>query len=80
VDARHPMDDDDWARIWQELADVIAQMTRPPCGACAGSSMCAGCRGYGRILVRDLGSFNCPLCSGDGACTGCDGTGRALHA
>ena len=73
------VNDDDWARTWQELADLLGQRARGVCGACAGSGMCTGCRGYGRILVCDMGSFNCPLCIGDGACTACAGTGHLSH-
>ena len=80
MDATPPIDDDNLARMWHELADVLGQMTRHPCGACAGSGMCTGCKGYGRILLRDMGSFKCSRCQGDGGCPACTGTGQAFPA
>ena len=66
------------ADLWRQLEEHLARY-QSRCSACAGDGMCADCRGYGRFIVRGLGSFACAACIGDGACTGCDGPGQALH-
>ena len=57
-----------------------------PCGACAGSGFCSGCRGDGLVLAAFTVNL-CRVCKGDGIlrrarprrwCPACDGSGRYL--
>ena len=79
-DEQDKTEDDEWLQNWKHIAQILGQIARSGCGACAGTGMCSTCGGNGRILVRDQGSVACGACIGDGSCTACKGTGQPQAA